>query len=356
VRRALEGLLIVLAIAAAAIPMPRNLIERFYSGRLYPLIQPRLTGFSNTMPLALFDAFILAIVVALGLLWVIGLRRAPRGGAWRTVAWLALDTGAMAAALYFWFLTAWGLNYQREPLRTRLDFQEDRITSDTLHGLALRDVDALNALHADANRGPWPEFAGLGPVLDPAFARTQGDLDLSWRVRPARPKRSLLDFYFRRVSVDGMTDPFFLETLANQGLLPFERPFVVAHEWGHLAGYADEAEANFLAWLVCMRGPPRDQYSAWISLYGTIVAALPGGDRAAVVERLQPGPRSDVRAMAERISRQVNPAASRAGYAIYDRFLKANRVRAGIRSYNEVIRLLLGTRFNDDGSPVLRSR
>jgi hypothetical protein len=28
VRRALEGLLIVLAIAAAAIPMPRNLVER----------------------------------------------------------------------------------------------------------------------------------------------------------------------------------------------------------------------------------------------------------------------------------------------------------------------------------------
>jgi hypothetical protein len=315
-----------------------------------------LTGFSNTMPLALFDALVLAIVVALALLWVMGLRRAPRGGAWRTAAWLALDTGAMAAVLYFWFLSAWGLNYQREPLRTRLDFQENRITAETLQGLALRDVDALNALYADANRGTWPEFAGLGPVLDPAFTRAQGDLDLPWRVRPARPKRSLLDFYFRGVSVDGMTDPFFLETLANQGLLPFERPFVVAHEWGHLAGYADEAEANFLAWLVCMRGPPRDQYSAWISLYGTIVSALPGGDRAAVVERMQPGPRSDVRAMAERIARQVNPVASRAGYALYDRFLKANRVRAGIRSYNEVIRLLLGTRFNEDGSPGLRSR
>ena len=51
---------------------------------------------------------------------------------------------------------------------------------------------------------------------------------------------------------------------------------------------------------------------------------------------------------------QVNPAASRAGYAVYDRFLKANRVRAGVRSYNEVLRLLLGTRFNPDGSPVLR--
>ena len=98
-----------------------------------------------------------------------------------------------------------------------------------------------------------------------------------------------------------------------------------------------------------------EQYSAWISLYGTIVSALPPGDRDGIVNALQPGPRGDLRAMAERIARQVNPAASRAGYAVYDRFLKANRVRAGIRSYNEVIRLMLGTQFREDGTPVLRS-
>ena len=30
-------------------------------------------------------------------------------------------------------------------------------------------------------------------------------------------------------------------------LLPFERPFVLAHEWAHLAGHADEAEASAVA-------------------------------------------------------------------------------------------------------------
>ena len=48
--------------------------------------------------------------------------------------------------------------------------------------------------------------------------------------------------------------------------------------------------------------------------------------------------------------------ASRAGYALYDRFLKANRVEAGIRSYGEVLRLLLGTRFTEDGAPVPRGK
>ena len=44
-----------------------------------------------------------------------------------------------------------------------------------------------------------------------------------------------------------MTDPFLLETLIAPDLLEVERPFVIAHEWAHLAGYADESEANFVA-------------------------------------------------------------------------------------------------------------
>ena len=50
-----------------------------------------------------------------------------------------------------------------------------------------------------------------------------------------------------------MTVPVFLEVILNPDLLPVEKPFVLAHEWAHLAGYADESEANFVAWLACCR-------------------------------------------------------------------------------------------------------
>jgi hypothetical protein len=356
VRRSLEMLMIAAAIVAAVVPLPQGAVERAYSRGIYPLIQPRLTGFSNAVSIALFDVTVVGVAGAVLLLWAGGFRRAVRGRAFRTIGSLARTTAAIAALVYLWFLTAWGLNYRREPLRTLLDFQEERITADALHQLALRDVDSLDALYAEAHRGAWPEFEDVLPLLDRPFELAEGDLEMRWRARAALPKRSVFDFYFRRVAVDGMTDPFFLETLANQSLLPIERPFVIAHEWGHLAGFADESEANFFAWLVCMRGGTREQYSAWISLYGTIVSAEPADGRAVIAKRLEPGPRDDLRAMAERISRQVNPRASRAGYAVYDRFLKANRVRAGIRSYNEVLRLMLGTRFYPDGRPALRSR
>jgi hypothetical protein len=312
-----------------------------------------LTSVSSEAPFALFDLLLCVIAGAVAAMWIVRLRR-PARGILRALAGLTMDTVAIAAVMYLWFLVAWGLNYQREPLRAQLDFHEDRVTREALRQLAARIVESLNRQHEEAHRRPWPEFAGIPALLEPAFSRAQRELGMTWQAAAGRPKPSLLNFYFTRVSVDGMTDPFFLETLTNQSLLPFERPSVVAHEWSHLAGYADESEANFVAWLICMRGPVPVQYSAWLSLYGTAFNALPPADRAEISRDLQAGPRSDLLAIAERVRRQTVPMASRAGYALYDRFLKANRVEAGIRSYSEVLRLLLGTRFTSEDVPVLR--
>jgi len=305
----------------------------------------------------LFDAVVLAVILSTFALWTVRLGRLSRGGSrGASLASLALDTAAIGAVLYLWFLAAWGLNYRREPLREQLDFQEDRITRDALRDLALRNIESLNALYKDAHAAGWPELGATPGVLQPAFSSAQRDLAMAWTAVPGRPKRTLFNFYFTRVSIDGMTNPFFLETLANQTLLPFERSSTVAHEWSHLAGYADESEASFVGWMVCMRGDSPTQYSGWISLYGTVMNALPRSERDEIAGRLAEGPRTDLAAIAERIRRQTIPMANRAGYAIYDRFLKANRVEAGVRSYGEVLRLLLGTRFSEDGLPMLRRR
>ena len=89
-----------------------------------------------------------------------------------------------------------------------------------------------------------------------------------------------------------MTDPFFLEALIASDLLPVERPFVIAHEWSHVAGLADEGEANFAGWLTCLRGTAAHQYSGWLFAYGEITAVLNERNRRAVAARsgLDPDP------------------------------------------------------------------
>jgi hypothetical protein len=110
------------------------------------------------------------------------------------------------------------------------------------------------------------------------FAGVQRELGATRLAVPGRPKQTLLDLYFRRATVEGMTDPYFLETLIVSDLLPFERPFVVAHEWSHLAGFGDEGEANFVGWLTCLGGRSR-AVAAGCSC-GEVMSAVRGGERA----------------------------------------------------------------------------
>jgi hypothetical protein len=352
-RHVLKLLVLATAAALALAPIPPRTVEQVYSRGIYPAVQPRLTWLTNRTPFAWFDMLLLFGGTAIVGMWVVRLRRG-RQRLVRTIGGLTLDTAAAAALVYLWFLAVWGLNYRREPLSAFLDFREERITRENLRRLGFRGVESLNALHKDAHGRGWPALTEMPDVLARAFDQAQQELAAPWRAEPGIPKRSVFNFYFTRVSIDGMTAPFFLETLANQSLLPYERPATVAHEWAHLAGYADESEASFVGWLVCMRGSPSDRYSAWLSLYFTIAKSLPPDDRVELSTALAAGPREDLMAISERIQRQRVPAASAAGYAIYDRYLRANRVESGIRSYGEVIRLLLGTTFDAEGRVVLK--
>jgi len=335
------------ALVAAFAPTPAPSVERLFSGSVYPLLQPALTRLSNRVPFALFDALI-AVVAVLMLVWFVSACANPRTHLWRFV----VRTATMAAALYLIFLAVWGLNYRREPLRRTVDFHEERVTRAALQQLAERTVTELNAIHPRLS-GTWPGWSELRFHLTPAFDKSSSAIGARWRVEPGNPKRSFLNIYFKRTAVDGMIDPFFLEVLVNQDVLPFERPFIVAHEWGHLAGRADESEASFLGWMACMHGPVWARYSAWLSLYGTIVAGLPADRREAVGRTLTAGPRRDLVALSERIARQSSAVARRVGEAAYDRFLKANRLPEGVASYGLVVTLLLGARVE---IPSLDSR
>src|SRR5262249_43287650 len=160
--------------------------------------------------------------------------------------------------------------------------------------------DELNRLYAQAHADGWPEPHVIDQSVVNALTRVADETGGRFGV-PARPKRSVLNWYFRRAAVDGMTDPYCLETLVSSDVLPFERPFVVAHEWSHLAGVGDEGEANFLGWLACVRGGPPQQYSGWLFLYSQLAAELRGPARTEVLRQLGPGPRADLIAIHDRV-------------------------------------------------------
>jgi hypothetical protein len=342
--------LVAASIAAALIPIPASFVERVYSTRVYLALQPVVTSLSNRLPVALLDL----LIAGVGGFWIglalRDLRQASKP--LRALAPIAIRTIAWAAAIYLVFLATWGLNYRRLRLMDKLPFDAAAVTPDAARAAGRFAVDQLNALHDRAHAHGWPAGDGIDSGLSAAFASAIREAGIPRAIVVARPKRTVLDWYFRRTGVDGMTDPFFLETLIAGGVLPFERSFVLAHEWSHLAGIADEGEANFVGWLACVRGSVADQYSGWLFLYAELASAVKGGDRAALAAGVDPGPRADLRAIRDRFARDVSPRLSAAGWRIYDSYLKANRVEAGAASYAEVVRLVLGVRL--PSGPVLR--
>jgi len=333
------------ALAAAFWPASPATVERFYASRAYVTVQSALTSGSNRIPFAALDVLIVTACLSWIVLAVRDLARAPtrwRGGAriiGRTIAW--------SAALYLAFLAVWGLNYRRLRLAEKLPFEPAAVTADAARAAGARSVERLNTLYDRGHADGWPPADRVDPALAAAFARALGEIGFPRSIVVARPKRTMLDWYFRRAGVDGMTDPFLLETLVASNVLPFERPFVIAHEWSHLAGIANEGDANFVGWLACQRGSAAAQYSGWMFLYGELTRAVSARDRTAMVEALDAGPRADLRAARDRYARDVSPRVASAGWRAYDSYLKANRVEAGTASYAEVVRLVLGVRLAD---------
>jgi len=341
--------LVIAAAAAALVPLPATFVERVYSRRLYLVLQPLLTSLSNLAAFALFDGLLLVVALS----WVVlsardlrtvkGRLRAGVVVLWRTIVWVA--------ALYLVFLCTWGLNYRRVPLAEVLGLDAARVTAPAVTDAAIVAAGRLNDLYGRAHDARSPAPPAIDQPLAAALERALADTGRPQTVVPGRPKGTIIDWYFRRVAVDGMTDPFFLEILVSRDLLPFERPFVTAHEWSHLAGVADEGEANFVGWLACMRGSPAAQYSGWLFMYSELVQVSSRADRAAIAAGLAGGPRQDLQAIRDRVARHVNPRLSAAGWRVYDSYLKANRVESGAASYGEVVRLALGARLASGGSP-----
>jgi hypothetical protein len=342
---ALSLLSLSLAVILAVLPLPSAAVEGWYSQGVYAWMQGWITPLVNLVPFALFDLALAAAVVAV--VWSVVARVRRRGwvrGLLRS-AWTLL---VAASIVYLVFLAMWGFNYRRVPLETRLDYDPGRITFDAARALAMAAVAEVNEGRRAAVRAPFDEAS-----LARAFAATQQALGDPRPAATGRPKASMLGIYFRRAAIDGMTNPFMLEIILNPDLLPAERPMVLAHEWAHLAGYAHETEANFVAWLACLQGDAAARYSAWLSAYEHAARALPRDERARLPP-LEEGPREDLRAIAARY-RRSSPVVRTAARDVYDSYLRAHRVHEGVASYGAVVRLMLGAARDEDERPRLRA-
>jgi hypothetical protein len=332
----------VLAAAVYFAPWPPWVVDQFYSRDMYPWLQAGFTSFTNLLPFAFVDLLIGVLLIAVlfrlqRLLHVIR-ERGVMDAAWEMFRRVVRAT----SILLLLFLWGWGCNYRRLPLERGFPGGEAvEITDDLLKG-AVVDANALaQRLRPAVGTGKGLSVEEIVDELPAAMNTALKEVGRNPLSEGGWPKHSmLLTPFFTRAGITGMVNPFGLEAIVHPDLLPQERPFVVAHEWAHLAGAADEAEANAVGWLACMQGSPAMAYSASLFLIGEAAAGLPRDARKIAMSLLDPGVREDLEAIGRR-SKREEPLVQRAAARAFDGILRASHVADGTDSYQRALKLIL---------------
>jgi hypothetical protein len=331
-------------------PWPSGLVDTFYSRGIYRYGQSFLTTISNLTPWTWMDV-LAAVVLALVLRRIVLLVKDARSDGFMAASGQLMRRSLRAAGIVLGiFCLFWGLNYRRTPLGQAL------VAAQTTAPAPAASVDDLRTLAVDAanlaarTRGNARQallsYEQVAQDLPAPFNDALGRLGRPRLSVPGRPKYTVFTPFFTRAGVTGMVDPFALESLVHPDLLPFERPFVLAHEWAHLAGFADEAEASAIGWSACMRGDAPLVNSASMFLLVEAGASLPRPVWSAVLQSADAGVLEDLRALDQRL-RAVQPRVRDASFKVYDEYLKANSVPDGVRSYSRSLQLIMLPVFRD---------
>ncbi len=310
------------------------LTEFLYSAGLYPMVTQVMTHIWGWIPFSVTEV---AIMVS-GVLCLAGcvqlLRKRMRFG-------YAVKRVIFAAFILFcWFYWAWGFNYYRQPMQMRAGLpSEDILDSTTVAYWLEREISLANASYVPVSN---LDKSRVDAEIEAGFTRAAEMLgiELPGGVRPG--KTLFLNIVLDKTLTSGIFSPFFHEVHVNAGLLPVEYPFVLAHEKAHQMGIANEAEASFLAYIVCTTSSDSlVNYSGRLTVLGRMLRHASGylAGYAEIRARVRPEIFEDFRAIRRRWLPQVG-AVSRISGTMYDHYLKANKIREGRKNYGGVVSLV----------------
>ena len=337
------------AIVAIAIRPSPLWVERAYANGAYPHVDRAIRALTGPLPFCLGDVLFFVALVWLVRYPIVAVRRAARRDRVRAGARAGLRIVAALAFVFVWFLGSWGLGYDRIPLARKIVVHDERTDEDTVAAFADRLVDRLTRDAPAAHRVAFSR-ARVGDELVPTFETTIARFGDRATFAPPRVKPTVFQRMMEWTATAGFTDPWTHEINVDANATPYEFPAYYAHEWAHVSGFNDEAEANFISVLACTRShDPLLVYSGWLLVWFN----LPPGVK--ITHRMGRLAYDDIVSIRARVLRHLDVRAARVQRVAYDRYLKSNHVRAGYASYQYFIRWMTGAEFDPSGLPRVRA-
>jgi len=241
------------------------------------------------------------------------------------------------------FYITWAYNYKQISLYERLDLEVPQLDSVYITTNFRTQTALLSEIKDQMAQQVKRDDVENDIRLHQEALLQEWDIPTWGRVRVRKIWPGIL-LHFR---TSGIYIPHAFEGHLDRGLYFKQHPFTMAHEMSHGYGITDESVANFVAYLTCIRSDNLEiRYSAELAYWRYLASYYKRFHRetwkseyGALDIRLK----EDLEAISDHISRYKD-LMPKYRDVIYDSYLKKHGVKAGIKSYDQMIMLIAAYR------------
>jgi len=326
-------------------------VEGFHAKYIYPFFANTIGWVVSLFPFSLLEFLILAGFAALIYYIVRSIIQICRNrAAWKNRTYrLGLNLMGGLSVLYFCFVLFMGLNYYRDSITVHMELSVRNSTKEELYDLCELLIADCNfyrkQLKEDENGVALlqdDDFFAVAEGAREAYAKLEEEIPVL-EAADVRNKPLLTSDFFSMVMTTGIYIPF--ESGINVEIPETSIPSTMCHELTHFRGFMAEDEANFLGYLACKASDRADfQYSGSLMAFQYTFNALYDEDielARKIAQMCDEGVLRDIQAEDAYWAQYRDTVISDASGAIYEGYLQSNDQESGLKSYGEMIDLLL---------------
>ncbi len=321
-------------------------IENYYSGGFYYYFSIFLRSVFGWIPFSLGD--ILYFIAGIWLLVKIVkyckllIKKRFKKEKFFSRLWKPL---LILIVIYVAFNIFWGLNYNRKGIAWQLHLPE--VHYDTSNLLLIQEslLQKVNETKQVlvSNNTVYPDQKELFRRAKDCYHHAKEKFPfLQYKSGSVKP--SLYGWLGNYLGFTGYYNPFTGEAQVNTTVPKFLLPYIALHEMGHQLGYAKENEANFSGYLAAENSNDTlFLYSAYLDLFlyaNREVYYLDSTLSKSALAKLNPKVKADLeewKRFNEAHTSFIEPTIT----WLYGKYLQINQQPKGMRSYNEVVAMLI---------------
>lgn len=343
-------LLLPLSLLVSAIVSNFPDVAEIYATTVYPVIAKGINRITSIFPYSVMEMLLLYLVLHITveivhfIFLLIRKKEDVAKKAQQTLANLLCAAGVIT----FVFTLTCGLNYSRHTFAQTAGLEVRPSSVAELKALCTDLAKEANRLRAwvptNDKSVTYLESHVLAAVTAQQTMDKMEPFYPTLRKGYGKPKPVYLSRVMSYLDITGVYFPFMVEANVNTDAPDYGIPHTMLHELSHLQGYMREDEANFIAYLACRKSDDiLFQYSgtatAFVYANNALYAADPGAGQETYALLSVDVQRdfSDSSAYWKQFKGPIAELSTK----INDTYLKSNRQEDGVKSYGQMVDLLL---------------